>query len=330
LSVARGLPWFGRETTQGHVLYAASGDELQSTRSALLSMGWNRRDPLDLIRENPDRVATDPDEVLNEICERAKSYGSVLIILDMLFDFAGIKDEMSYAQTRRATAAIQRLGDQSGAHVAATHHSPKYMLDVASAGTAALGSQGIAARFSPIVLTRHFGETLLYTIESTKTRDPRGLALTQTCVTLNQEGWAVSGGPFKPFMRWVMYSDRVMELFEGGEPGVTRTVNSVAKDLDLGRVPVQNTLYQLSVPDPIVPRNCCASRRPERAISSFIGCLRRVTKMTNENFAVTVYVSLGVHSEGYTPTSLCTGDSVHTAVAVTEQRNNYPTAKNSE
>jgi hypothetical protein len=248
MSVMRGVEIWGRKTAQGHVIYAASDDEVATTRMQLLAMGWREgSDPLALVRIRPD-AAADPDRVLSELAVGAQKYGTILIILDMLFDFARIRDEMSYAGTREAIGKIQTLADLTRAHVHSTHHSPKYMTDVATAATAALGSQGISARFSPIVLTRKFGDDL-FTIESTQTRDPRGLALPQTCIELNEQGWAVSKGPFKNWMKWKMYAGRVMALFEGQESDTELSVVQISKDLDLPRPEVQNCLYHLTTDD---------------------------------------------------------------------------------
>jgi len=245
LCTSRGLPWLGRETAKGHVLYVASDDELASTRMMLLKMGWDpNADQLELVHLNPEIANATPDKVLLEITELAKRRGAVLIILDMLFDFTAIKDELSYAGTRDATRPIQSLADQTGAHVLSTHHSPKYMLEAAAAATAALGSQGIAARFSPIVLVRHWGADL-YTVESTTVRDPRGVAITSTCIVLDANGWAQASGPFKNYMKWKLYAPRVKGLLESGEPGTEYTVDRVMRDLEIGRSEVQNTLYQL-------------------------------------------------------------------------------------
>jgi hypothetical protein len=162
----------------------------------------------------------------------------------MLFDFAGIKDEMGYAHAREACGKIQKLADWTKAHVKATQHSPKWMPDAATAATAALGSQGLAARFSPIMLTRKWTDTL-FSIESTMTRDPRGLAIPPTVVTLDENGWSQAAGPFKDFMKWELYAGRIMGLFEGGEPDKEMTVAAIARDAEVDRARAQNTLYQL-------------------------------------------------------------------------------------
>jgi hypothetical protein len=55
LSVARGLPVWGRATQQGHVIYAASDDELAITRNELMKMGRKQSDPLPLFSAAPGK-----------------------------------------------------------------------------------------------------------------------------------------------------------------------------------------------------------------------------------------------------------------------------------
>jgi hypothetical protein len=212
----------------------------------LLRMGWNeRQDSLLLVSANPEsREPAEPRRVLEQIAVLALKHNTSLIVLDMLFDFTGFQDELSYAQTRNATRPVQQLADLTKAHVYSTHHAPKYLTDLATAGTAALGSQGIAARFSPILLSRHWGADL-YTVESTMTRDPRGLAIPQTCVALDERGWLKEVGEFKNWMKWKLYAPRVKGLFESAEPGTEYGAATVARDLEIDRAQAQNTLYQL-------------------------------------------------------------------------------------
>ena len=246
LCIAKGLPFLDRQTLQGHVIYAASDDEVMTARMELLRMGWNqKKDPLALVHVKTEQgVMVDPQAVLDEIANRAREVKAVFIVLDMLFDYAGIRDEMSYAGTREAAGRIQVLANQSGAHALATHHSPKHLPDIATAATAALGSQGIAARFSPIILARHWGADL-YTVESTAARDPRGVALPQTCVGVDRDGRTETRGAFKDWMKWQLYAPRIMGMIEGGEPGKEYSVDAVAREFEIPRPQAQNALYQL-------------------------------------------------------------------------------------
>jgi hypothetical protein len=242
MSIMRGVPLWGRETTQGHVIYVASDDEIASTRNELLEMGWrSKADPLLLVRLAPD-VETTTEKVLDEIAELAIKNKTILIVLDMLFDFAGIRDELSYAGTRAGAGLIQRLADQTKALVLSTHHTPKYLTDVHSAENAALGSQGISARFSPIILTRKWSPNL-FTVESTTIRDPRGVPLPPTKITKNAQGWIETVGPFREWMKWEIYAQRVLDLFDGNKG---HTVYDIAEKLNLDRPRAQNTLKELT------------------------------------------------------------------------------------
>jgi hypothetical protein len=245
LSVCRGLSIWERKTTPGPVLYVASDDELASTRNELLKMGWCKSDPLMLAHVNPDSDAK-IEQVLEDIAESATKLRSTLIILDMLFDFTTIKDELSYAGTREAIGHIQKLADWTKALVVGSHHTPKYLSDFHSAANAALGSQGISARFSPIILTRKWSENL-YSVESTTTRDPRGEALKPMKLAVDEKGWVRTAGEFKEWMKWEVYADRVMAIFEGGEQSEGYSVRQIAGELGIDRARAQITLYQLTL-----------------------------------------------------------------------------------
>ena len=243
LSVCRGLPVFGRQTTQGPVLYCASEDEVLVVRSELLRMGWDASDALGLMKIGSKTLA-DPERLLDAISDYATRRRAVLIILDMLFDFAGIKDEMSYAGTREAAGKVYDLAMRSDAHVIATHHSPKYMSGGATAETAALGSQGIAARFSPIILSRHWGGDL-YTIESTPPRDPRGKGLDAVCITLDDNGMSRTGEKFADSMRWRVMAPKVLDFISSVDPGQHHTVSALSEGMEINRPMMQTILFNL-------------------------------------------------------------------------------------
>lgn len=242
LSIALGMAIYGRAVTQSPVVYAASDDEYPSTRMQLLRMGWNPGVPLTLVRIAPGSQGN-ADAVLEDIARLALRQRAYFVFLDMLFDFAGIVDELKYAHTREATSKIQQLADAIDGHVKATHHSPKWMPDAATAAKAALGSQGLVARFSPVLLSKQWAADL-YTVESTMTRDPRGKAVPPSLVTLNEMGWAVAAEEFKSWMKWKVYAGRIKELFEA-EPNRGRTAFSVVEALGIPRPEAQNALARM-------------------------------------------------------------------------------------
>jgi len=243
LAVAGGEPIFGRATVQTPVIYAASDDEYATTRMELLRMGWlQRRLPLVLVRVKT-QDSPEPEQVLEQLARFAEREGSRYVVLDMLFDFIRVQDENRYAQTRQAIGHIQTLADTINGHVKPTHHTPKWIPDIASAAKAALGSQGIAARFSPIMLAKKWSDDL-FTLESTMTRDPRGRPIKPICVIRNEFGWACAGGEFKAWMKWRMYVDRIIALFEGDE-GKQMSVREVSEAIDVSKHETGNALLQM-------------------------------------------------------------------------------------
>jgi len=241
LSISRGLPIWGRATTPGHVIYVASDDEVASTRNELLKMGWTKeRDSLTLVHIDPESDA-EPEQVLEDIANLAEHERPILIILDMLFDFVPIRDELSYAGTRAAIGMVQRLADRTKALVVGSHHTPKYLTDAHDATNAALGSQGISARFSPIVFTRKWAPTL-YSVESTTTRDPRGEQLKSQRIARNDNGWIEVVEDFKEWMKWEIYAARVLDLFEANKG---YTAFEVSQRLNLDNSRANLTLKQL-------------------------------------------------------------------------------------
>ena len=251
LAIALGQDMYGRPVMQTPVIYAASDDEYPSSRMELLRMGWNPAVPLWLMRI---AEGASPDFVLEDIAKTAREHDARFVVLDMLFDFAQIQDELKYAHTREKTGEIQQLADAIDGHVRSTHHSPKWMPDASTAAKAALGSQGIAARFSPILLSKQWAPDL-YTVESTSTRDPRGLALPVLCVEKNEMGWLVEKGEMKSWMKWKIYAKRIMDYFEMGEPGKRYSVFQIAQDLTIPKPEVQNALLRMTNgPDRVLER----------------------------------------------------------------------------
>ena len=209
ICVAKGWPVLGREVTQGPVFYIASEDETMAARQELIRLGWTRSDPL---RFYPATNIDDPDIFLARLTDEIRRYRVIFVVLDMLFDFVRIADEMSYAGTRAALGKIQNVASLSGAHVLPIHHAPKNA-QIGDAAVAALGSQGLAARVSPIILVRRFGPGV-HSISSTNVRYPRGESLIESRLLRNADGSVTLGGAFKNYMLAEVYTERVIEILE--------------------------------------------------------------------------------------------------------------------
>lgn len=227
--VYKGWEFLGRNVTKGPVFYIASEDEEMAARSELMNLGW--REDQDELRFLPaSKIGDDREGFLDWVIDQALLIKPSLVVIDMLFDFLNIKDEMSYAETRRAVGTIQRVASLGDTHVTGTHHSPKHSMSD-DAAVAALGSQGLAAKVSPIVLVRKFGPGV-HSISSTSIRDPRGEAILNSRLIKNPDGTLQLGGSFKTYMLAEVYMVRVQEMLEA-EPGAEMTVGDVVEGLSI-------------------------------------------------------------------------------------------------
>lgn len=155
ICIAKGMPFLGRSVQSGPVLYIASEDETMAARQELIRLGWNSSDHLRFLSKS--RIEIDDQRLfLLRLTQEITEMHAAFVVIDMLFDFIPVSDEMSYAGTREAVGLIQGVASASGAHIVAIHHAPKNAL-IGDAAIAALGSQGLAARVSPIILVRRFG-----------------------------------------------------------------------------------------------------------------------------------------------------------------------------
>lgn len=234
ICVSRGYSFLERETLQGPVIYVASGDEQEVARKELLELGWD--DTNENLMFLPagkldEQLSRDPRIVLKALAFAAKKARAVLIVLDMLFDFVTIKDEMSYAGTREALGHIQRLATEADLHVMTIHHSPKHTATSGTVEVSALGSQGLAARVTPLITVRRYGPGV-HSVESTMTRDPRGKPIDQQRLVKQVDGSVTLGGHWKSYMLAEVYMPRVLELLEA-EPGVEITVPEVSEQLQI-------------------------------------------------------------------------------------------------
>ena len=229
ICVSKGYDFLRRSVNQGPVLYIASTDETMAARQELIRLGWSRDDHLRFLSASKLQI-DDQQEFLIRLTAEITRMRAVLTIVDMLFDFIPIDDEMSYAGTRKAVGLIQKVASGSGSHIVAIHHAPKNA-NIGDAAVAALGSQGLAARVSPIILVRRFGPGV-HSVSSTDVRDPRGQSIPDSRLVRNEDGSVELGGAFKNYMLAEVYSERVKELLEA-DPGTEMTAPEVSEALTI-------------------------------------------------------------------------------------------------
>lgn len=240
ICVAKGFEFLGRKVDQGPVLYLASEDETMAARQELLHLGWCATDPLQFL--SMSNVTVDQVKFLESLTQFLKKNAIKLVVMDMLFDFARITDEMSYAQTREALGTIQRVATEGDTHIVTVHHAPKHLVN-ADAAVTALGSQGLAARVSPIILIRKHGENM-HSIVSTSVRDPRGAGIEDTRIIKNADGSLVLGKPWKDWMQAEVFAQKVLDLFEC-DPGEEMSRGDVQEALGITQQLASATLRLL-------------------------------------------------------------------------------------
>lgn len=242
ICVSKGWQFLGRDVTQGPVFYIASEDETMAARQELMRLGWRDNDPLKFLSAQQIPELDNPRKFLAALTREIRTHRAVMVVLDMLFDFVRIEDEMSYAGTREAVGYIQNVASDSESHIVAVHHAPKHA-QIGDAAIAALGSQGLAARVSPIVLVRRFGPGV-HSVSSTDIRDPRGKAIVDSKLIRNADGSMELGGGWKNYMLAEVYAERVTELL-GAEAGSEMTAVEVAEALDIAYQVAKSTLSML-------------------------------------------------------------------------------------
>lgn len=131
LAIVRGIPWCGRMTQQGPVLWIA-GEGVNGMRQRLMAYcrhkGIEPNFPFALLPSAPCVLTEDGIRDLlkaaNEIRERTQQWPA-LIVLDTLARAMAGGDENEGRDMGRAVAACDRLRAETGATVLVVHHSGK-------------------------------------------------------------------------------------------------------------------------------------------------------------------------------------------------------------
>lgn len=228
ICVVKGWQFLGRAVTQGPVFYVASEDETMTARQELIRLGWTAADQLFFF--SASNMTSEIGNFLQMLTQEIQQHKPVLVVIDMLFDFITVSDEMGYAETRRAVGEIQKVASAGDTHIVTTHHAPKYA-QIDDASVAALGSQGLAARVSPIILVRKHGPGV-HSVVSTSVRDPRGEAIPNSRLIRNEDGTVELGGMWKDWMQAEVYAPQALEIM-GAEEGAEMTASDLAEQLDV-------------------------------------------------------------------------------------------------
>jgi hypothetical protein len=133
LAVARGLPFLGRATVQGTVLYVTLEETRERVKRHFEALG-GREEPLILHFGWPVEGAL-------EVLEAAIGhYRARLVIIDPVFKLVRVRDLNDYAVVSEALAPLAAIARRQGCHLHLTHHMCK---EERSGGDSILGSTAI-------------------------------------------------------------------------------------------------------------------------------------------------------------------------------------------
>jgi hypothetical protein len=119
LSVAQGVPFLGRDTTQGLVIYLALEEKRSQVRAHFADLGATGEEPIYI------HCAAAPQDAMSELCQQTKEKKPLLVIVDPLFKFLRVKDEKAYAEVCAAIEPLLTLARETDTHVMLLHHSVK-------------------------------------------------------------------------------------------------------------------------------------------------------------------------------------------------------------
>jgi AAA domain-containing protein len=134
LSIARGLPWFGRRVRQGLVIYQAGEGGLglkKRLRAYRQHHGMAKNEDLPfVILPSPINLFiadADVDRMIAEIKLWAAYYDAPLelVVIDTMSSAIAGADENASGDMTKVLSRCRKISIETGAHVAIVHHTPK-------------------------------------------------------------------------------------------------------------------------------------------------------------------------------------------------------------
>lgn len=198
-AVACGRRWAGRDVDKGKVLIIPlEGVGLLYDRVRAWELEHGAKSPL-IFSPDPLNLLTD-DDAISDIIDFVREENVRLVILDTLARATAGAKESSFEDMSAAIAALDRIKDESGAHIAVVHHSgysragPRGSSDIVAAPDLIVQierEKGSPQRTARISENRHGkdGEVLRFTLEARTLdfSDARGKPVSSSIVQLAGE-----------------------------------------------------------------------------------------------------------------------------------------------
>lgn len=206
VSVARGRPFLGRETTAGPVIYLALEEKRAEVREHFRAMGA-------LCEDIYIHCGISPKNGVAKLRRLVERIRPALVIVDPLFLMARVDDANNYAKVSAALEPLMAIARETGAHILAVHHMGK---GERSGGDSILGSTAILGTVDTAVLMRR-GDSY----RTIRTVQRYGADLEETVLDFDAETRTVSLGESKEQVDERGLADEMLEVLQGRDVPLT-------------------------------------------------------------------------------------------------------------
>jgi DNA-binding transcriptional ArsR family regulator len=175
LCVARGMPFLGRATVQGPVVYLALEEKRAEVAKHFRRLGATEADPIHI------HVGAAPEAALEALAAVIDECYPALVIVDPLLRLVRVRDANDYAEVTRALEPVIELARLSGSHIMLIHHASK---GERTGGDAILGSTALFGSVDTALLMKRNPIDGQRTIESIQRY---GVDLPESVIVLDEE-----------------------------------------------------------------------------------------------------------------------------------------------
>lgn len=147
--ICRGLPFLGRTTVKGPVIYLAIEEKKAEVVQRFREMGCTDEDEIYI------HTGSTPIEALESLRPEIEQLKPVLVIVDPLFKWVKVPDASDYAKVSGALEPVIDLSRETGAHFALSHHLGKGDRED---GDSVLGSTAIFGAVDTLLVLRKSSE----------------------------------------------------------------------------------------------------------------------------------------------------------------------------
>lgn len=226
-AVSKGLPFIGRHTMKGPVIYVALEDKRREVRRHFEDMGVTGEEDIYVY------AARAPEGALEKLKKQIEDIRPVLVVIDPLFRFTRMKDEKAYAEVTNKLEPLLALARETGAHVMVTHHATKGDRE---GGDALLGSTAIFGSVDTAIILKRFPK-----YRTIATIQRYGEDLEETTLTFDPDRRTIDIGDTREEEEVRSFGDMILAVLEARQEPLTEaeTLEGIEGRLALKRRALQ-------------------------------------------------------------------------------------------